>query len=890
MSIFNTGTGIKGNPFRIYTEDDLFEMAGASQITSTNNYFSLENDITLTKDWLPIGTTSRAFSSKFDGNGYTIKNININNNEYTYQGFFGYISYGYVKNLRLEDVTITSNSQFCGAIAGGSSYPSIENCWLKNITLNHTGTDESSKALRYGGVIGYISTSSVNTSIKACVVENVTINNSGGYIGGFVGYISGGNFEECLVIGDVSLNLNPINISSTTTYAFSANINVNYSKVNRCGVKDIGLEATIPLSLTKFKFKKLNNPTDITEYISGNNTDWGGSYWGFGDDKRWNMTDGSLPYFTWYGTLRNPIMLYTWSDIETKMMNSSYEFGLSGAFKLANDIEHPKALSSGGNAGGSVDYPNICFMSENPYSNDRPVFSGFLDGNGFGFKKLKHNKSYSVGKVSFNVYLFYSLNQAVIKNLTIHYENLNSSSNYGFYYLFAYSCTYSLFENIQIKVDRVYQIDNLYGFPSTPTYSIVRNIKFDYNDINFSNAQISYWFGYIGDYGLSSTNTPLIENVSIKINSKINSFPSNIMYKGTSSTVLSKISGVTAYIEGYPKNSHTMPLTLLPTLEDYRDGSNPAYVSYQDDWFFDGVNDPIQKRFVKIIEKIEERLVKSYSIAIKTLTSRYKGRLDSVKSFSKAFTSKGNRFISTKLKTLSYAIKNVSKTYKKSKGNKDVNSYVNTIKTSTIATKLRKTLKNVKSFTKKIIGKTSNQKKVLKQIKGFTKKIGSNIKKYKGVIRTSKSFVKRFFSNSIYSIGKLIKVKSYTNRFEAKIFTSFLTKTIIKIKSYSLPIVGKLRRFSNIYKFVRKTVKGYANAIVSKGERKGFRKLIVMSFTKGINGLSKSFHLVKQIQNVMAIITHKFSKMKIFKRENESTLLTKKHNTKINQKDDGGEG
>lgn len=63
----------------------------------------------MTKLWIPLGFSDEApFSGTFNGNGFTIKNISIDDQsgDYKYIGFFGLVKGGTVHNVALENVNI----------------------------------------------------------------------------------------------------------------------------------------------------------------------------------------------------------------------------------------------------------------------------------------------------------------------------------------------------------------------------------------------------------------------------------------------------------------------------------------------------------------------------------------------------------------------------------------------------------------------------------------------------------------------------------------------------------------------------------------------------------------------------------------------------------------
>jgi hypothetical protein len=91
-------------------------------------HYRLANDIDLgsTSEWIPIGNAAQEFQGTFDGGGYTVRGVKIENNE-SKQGFFGVIgASGIVKNLGIE-VDIVGNK--AGALAA-INWGTIENCMV----------------------------------------------------------------------------------------------------------------------------------------------------------------------------------------------------------------------------------------------------------------------------------------------------------------------------------------------------------------------------------------------------------------------------------------------------------------------------------------------------------------------------------------------------------------------------------------------------------------------------------------------------------------------------------------------------------------------------------------------------------------------------------------
>lgn len=146
---------------------DIYEIRNAGQLCwfsakvnsgESSMKGSLINDIEMTDvAYTPMGTSEKPYSGTFDGRGYKIKNLTINNETKKFTGLFGCVNGGTtIKNLGIEGGTITGGD-FTGALVGGSSGTTsgtvtIEKCF-NSATVNGSvntagifGCSENSKA------------------------------------------------------------------------------------------------------------------------------------------------------------------------------------------------------------------------------------------------------------------------------------------------------------------------------------------------------------------------------------------------------------------------------------------------------------------------------------------------------------------------------------------------------------------------------------------------------------------------------------------------------------------------------------------------------------------------------------------------------------------------
>lgn len=106
-SKMNTIT-IKDKVYYYVDSEEHLRLIGSDSYPLSANYM-LSADINLTQPWLPIGISDDApFTGSFNGNGFTISNVFIDNpkGDYKYLGFFGLVSGGTIHNVALENVSI----------------------------------------------------------------------------------------------------------------------------------------------------------------------------------------------------------------------------------------------------------------------------------------------------------------------------------------------------------------------------------------------------------------------------------------------------------------------------------------------------------------------------------------------------------------------------------------------------------------------------------------------------------------------------------------------------------------------------------------------------------------------------------------------------------------
>ncbi len=192
----------ESNAISISSVEDLQKIGNDEVYPVSGNYvLTTSLDLSSVTSWDPIGTASAPFTGTFDGQGYTISNLTINNSDLDYAGLFGRIaSPGVVKNIVLENVTITGRAQV-GALAGSAYTGTVQNCTVQGL-INITGN------YKVGGLAGEGYATMENCHVIGNAGSSVTGNFletdlEGDNVAGLVGYRGEGNIvtTNCTVSG-----------------------------------------------------------------------------------------------------------------------------------------------------------------------------------------------------------------------------------------------------------------------------------------------------------------------------------------------------------------------------------------------------------------------------------------------------------------------------------------------------------------------------------------------------------------------------------------------------------------------------------------------------------------------------------------------------------------
>ena len=185
------------------------DLAGipTNELGGLNGYYVQTADLDLAGEgsWQPIGDfirdsegeidSSVAFQGAYHGNGFVIKNLQIEGDNLIATGLFGYAYGATLIDVNLENVFVNvlgDESYGAGALAGGIAYSKVIGAQAQGAVFGVESV---------GGLIGQVTSESMVTKSSA----EVNVEGKGSGVGGLVGYSWGDSIIEfCFASGNVT--------------------------------------------------------------------------------------------------------------------------------------------------------------------------------------------------------------------------------------------------------------------------------------------------------------------------------------------------------------------------------------------------------------------------------------------------------------------------------------------------------------------------------------------------------------------------------------------------------------------------------------------------------------------------------------------------------------
>ena len=249
IQVFGLGDGSEENPYNILNADKLIELVADGTNNMSSVYFVQQADLDLSayESWKPIGDMQTAFLANYDGNGYSINNLNIvvtaeNLSDYVVErqsgngakfntvtlGFFGRVGDSnnsvVIKNINFNNANIDTSAvdgldtldiSYIGVLAGQVRYSTVEGITADgqkssiNATINSALTIND---INYpDGVIAGLVGCAEDSTISGYEVEVDFVSSSYGFVSGTTYYGSsyaglvGLMFDTTLTSCDVTM-------------------------------------------------------------------------------------------------------------------------------------------------------------------------------------------------------------------------------------------------------------------------------------------------------------------------------------------------------------------------------------------------------------------------------------------------------------------------------------------------------------------------------------------------------------------------------------------------------------------------------------------------------------------------------------------------------------
>lgn len=216
---------------KISTKDELKKI-GNDSMYPLNGYYELTCNIDLegndADQWVPIGSENSPFTGGFNGKGYTIRGIYINDSSKNNVGLFGCTKGAMFKALSVEG-SVKGNTKVGGIIANAID-TKVDNC------NNYCNLNSK---LCIGGIVAKFEAINKDVSISNCQNYGDIFSSGVKLIGGIVGYCDNEKnevkFEYCTNYGNISQeNQESPNYQVAGICGFARENTVFYSCAN-CG-------------------------------------------------------------------------------------------------------------------------------------------------------------------------------------------------------------------------------------------------------------------------------------------------------------------------------------------------------------------------------------------------------------------------------------------------------------------------------------------------------------------------------------------------------------------------------------------------------------------------------------------------------------------------------
>lgn len=237
--------------YQIKTANNLFWFAALVNGTLTDGTAQnaaacavLTTNIDLTGEaWTPIGSESNPYTGTFDGAGYTISGMTIENAE-SYSGLFGNVT-GTVRDFTVTGTITITGSEAVSKVGGavGSLGIATAGGTVSGVTSDVDITVSAGND-HIGGVVGSMPENSSPTVENCVYTGDINITVAAGSVAGVVGYIRTGTIQNCANQGGISVSGSGGSVGGILGYCNNKSIKItacyNTGIISASGTANVG--------------------------------------------------------------------------------------------------------------------------------------------------------------------------------------------------------------------------------------------------------------------------------------------------------------------------------------------------------------------------------------------------------------------------------------------------------------------------------------------------------------------------------------------------------------------------------------------------------------------------------------------------------------------------
>ena len=231
---------LNGDVYEISNAGQLFWFAALVNGTLTDGTAQnaaacavLTTNIDLTGEaWTPIGSESNPYTGTFDGAGYTISGMTLENAE-SYSGLFGNVT-GTVRDFTVTGTITITGSEAVSKVGGA----------VGSLGIATAGGTVSAGNDHIGGVVGSMPENSSPTVENCVYTGGINITVAAGSVAGVVGYIRTGTIQNCANQGGISVSGSGGSVGGILGYCNNKSIKItacyNTGIISASGTANVG--------------------------------------------------------------------------------------------------------------------------------------------------------------------------------------------------------------------------------------------------------------------------------------------------------------------------------------------------------------------------------------------------------------------------------------------------------------------------------------------------------------------------------------------------------------------------------------------------------------------------------------------------------------------------